>query len=82
MYSRSQTPRLGCYHRSNAAVPSYMAETESARARARSQSVPRQQMAPPTPERDGIGPPKRRLFFGAPNEVDSLSCTITPRVQR
>ncbi|KAJ8446262.1 LOW QUALITY PROTEIN: hypothetical protein Cgig2_016033 [Carnegiea gigantea] len=81
-YPRSHTPSLGCYHRSNAAVPSYMAETESARARARSHSVPRQPMPPPTPEREGIGLAKRRLVFGGPNEVASLSCTNTPRVQR
>ncbi|KAK9724872.1 hypothetical protein RND81_05G104500 [Saponaria officinalis] len=56
-YPKSQTPSLGSFR------PSYMAETESAKARARSQSVPRHQR-PSTPEREAAGIAKRRLFFG------------------
>ncbi|KAH9611783.1 hypothetical protein KSS87_011697 [Heliosperma pusillum] len=57
-YPKSKTPSLGSFR------PSYMAETESAKARARSQSVPRHQR-PSTPEREATGIAKRRLFFGA-----------------
>ncbi|XP_021775037.1 protein IQ-DOMAIN 14-like [Chenopodium quinoa] len=81
IYLKSQTPRLSCSYRNNTAVPSYMADTASAKARIRSQSVPREQR-PSTPEREGIGIPKRRLFFGSSEEVASPSCRNTPRVQR
>ncbi|CAO2186693.1 unnamed protein product [Urochloa humidicola] len=75
----SYTPSLHS-QRHNAAVPNYMAATESAKARVRSQSAPRQR--PATPERDrlvagggggfggfgggGGSAAKKRLSFPAP----------------
>lgn len=79
-YNPSQTPSLRSnYHyagsfnqrgstsssNSNAALPNYMAATESAKARVRSQSAPRQR--PSTPERDrSAGTAKKRLSFPVP----------------
>nr|GMC95758.1 protein IQ-DOMAIN 1-like [Ipomoea batatas] len=45
-------------------VPNYMAATESAKARVRSQSAPRQR--PSTPERERIGSVKKRLSYLIP----------------
>lgn len=80
IYLKSQTPRTTCSYRNSATMPNYMTDTASAKARIRSQSVPREQR-PSTPEREGIGIPKRRLFFGSSEEVAS-PCRNTSRGQR
>ncbi|PKU75345.1 Protein IQ-DOMAIN 14 [Dendrobium catenatum] len=64
---RSASPR--CYAHTPSlsaarAVPNYMATTESAKARLRSQSAPRQR--PATPERDRLGSVKKRLSYQVP----------------
>ncbi|XVF22294.1 hypothetical protein REPUB_Repub12eG0160700 [Reevesia pubescens] len=63
------TGRIGTHNSSgsgnNAAMlPNYMAATESAKARIRPQSAPRQR--PSTPERDRIGAARKRLSFPVP----------------
>ncbi|CAN4077467.1 unnamed protein product [Withania somnifera] len=47
-----------------ASVPNYMAATESAKARIRSQSTPKQR--PSTPERERVGSVKKRLSYPIP----------------
>ncbi|XP_034710400.1 protein IQ-DOMAIN 14-like [Vitis riparia] len=73
-HSAAQTPKLGSiyYHgmwssssAGAAAMPNYMASTESANARARSQSAPRQRAS--TPERDRSGSARKRLSFPDPD---------------
>ncbi|XP_016505402.1 protein IQ-DOMAIN 18-like [Nicotiana tabacum] len=54
------------------AVPNYMAATESAKARIRSQSTPKQR--PSTPERERVGSVKKRLSYPIP-EPYSLNAT-------
>lgn len=55
---------------SAAAIPNYMAATESALARIRSQSAPRQR--PSTPERDRAGSAKKRLSFPVPDRYGNV----------
>ncbi|KAK2981935.1 hypothetical protein RJ640_019155 [Escallonia rubra] len=59
-----------------AAIPNYMAATESAKARSRSQSAPRQR--PPTPERERGGSAKKRLSYpSAPDPYESAGICRT-----
>lgn len=66
-YSSYQPNRLTS---SAAAIPNYMAATESALARIRSQSAPRQR--PSTPERDRAGSAKKRLSFPVPDRYGNV----------
>lgn len=51
-------------------VPNYMAATESAKARVRSQSAPRQRSSTPERDRSSVGLAKKRLSFPAPDPYD------------
>lgn len=59
-----------------AAIPNYMASTESALARIRSQSAPRQR--PSTPERDRAGSAKKRLSFPVPDRYGNVPVGCGP----
>lgn len=87
-YSTANTPNLrstpringGASHYSTgandgavtAAMPNYMAATESAKARVRSQSAPRQSR-PSTPEREQSVAAKKRLSYPIPESYMSIS---------
>lgn len=82
-HSTAHTPRLnsvnafnGGMKRNGAAnTPNYMAATESAKARVRSQSTPRQR--PSTPERERVtGSAKKRLAYPVPE-----SCSGGPNIE-
>ncbi|KAK9093799.1 hypothetical protein Scep_025268 [Stephania cephalantha] len=75
-YPTANTPSVASYYYNNgayrggqcngsAALPNYMAATESAKARVRSQSAPRQR--PSTPEGERAGSVKKRLSFPVPD---------------
>ncbi|KAK9145796.1 hypothetical protein Sjap_005699 [Stephania japonica] len=79
-YPAANTPSVASYYYNNsayrgaqcngsAALPNYMAATESAKARVRSQSAPRQR--PSTPERERAGSVKKRLSFPVPDPYGS-----------
>ncbi|KAK3038771.1 hypothetical protein RJ639_027358 [Escallonia herrerae] len=51
------------------AMPNYMAATESAKARVRSQSAPRQRLS--TPDRERAGSAKKRLSFPVPDPYNA-----------
>lgn len=74
-YSTANTPCLVSRHGSelgawNYAMPNYMAATESAKARFRSQSVTRQR--PSTPERERSGSVKKRLSYLVPEPYSNV----------
>ncbi|KAH7840104.1 hypothetical protein Vadar_012693 [Vaccinium darrowii] len=74
-FSTANTPCLGSRHGSesgawNYAIPNYMAATESAKARFRSQSVTRQR--PSTPERERSGSVKKRLSYPVPDPYSGI----------
>ncbi|KAM0015628.1 putative IQ motif, EF-hand binding protein [Helianthus debilis subsp. tardiflorus] len=52
-------------------VPNYMSVTESAKAKIRSQSTPRQR--PLTPERERVGSVKKRLAYPVPDPYDNYN---------
>lgn len=60
----SASPRCA---KSSLLVPNYMAATESAKARSRSQSAPRYRNSTSTPEKDRTGSVKKRLSFPVPD---------------
>nr|GEW97750.1 hypothetical protein [Tanacetum cinerariifolium] len=68
-----QHPR-GSTSGSAGSIPNYMAATESAKARIRSQSAPRQR--PATPDRDRPGTAKKRLSFPVPDPYVADSQTL------
>lgn len=72
---RSASPRYAHTPSLSAAraVPNYMAATESAKARLRSQSAPRQR--PATPEKERMGTVKKRLSY----QVPEASCASSLR---
>ena len=65
LLQQSRTAASSSYSQGNC-LPNYMAATESAKARLRSHSAPRQR--PSTPERErGVGSAKKRLSFPVPD---------------
>lgn len=75
-YSAAVTPNLGTIRAAAISMPNYMAATESAKARARSQSAPRQRSL--TSQRERGGSVKKRLSYPAPEQHCGVGTGCNP----